>query len=110
MWTAVLPPAMGQAYTLLIAQLDDPAAATPRAQPDVPAALLTSTEVAADPFVFEETAQGKALWKRQHAALFAGYSRGMHEYLATGHNIHREKPEAVADGIRFIAEIPSNQK
>lgn len=35
--------------------------------------------------------------------LFAGYVRGMHEYLATGHNIHREKPEAVADAIRFIA-------
>jgi len=27
-------------------------------------ALLTSTQVAAEPFVFEETAQGKAPWKR----------------------------------------------
>jgi len=29
-----------------------------------PYELLTSTQVAAEPFVFEETAQGKALWKR----------------------------------------------
>lgn len=100
---AMLPPNLAADYRELMAQLDNDAALAPRSQPDVPVALLTSTNVAAEPFVFEETAQGKALWKRQHAALFAGYTRGMHEYLATGHNIHREKPEAVADAIRFIA-------
>ncbi|PTL74975.1 alpha/beta hydrolase, partial [Vitiosangium sp. GDMCC 1.1324] len=44
-----------------------------------------------------------ALWKRQHAVLFAGFSRGTHQYYATGHNIHRENPKAVADAIRFVA-------
>lgn len=100
---SMLPPNMAEDYKLLIAQLDSTAAAAPRAQPDVPVALLTSTQVAAEPFVFEETAQGKALWKQQHAALFAGFSRGTHQYFATGHNIHRENPKAVADAIRAIA-------
>ncbi len=100
---AMLPPAMGEDYKLLIAQLDSKAAAVPHQQPDLPVALLTSTQVSSKPFVFEETDQGKAIWKRQHAALFAGFSRGTHQYFATGHNIHRENPKAVADAIRAVA-------
>jgi pimeloyl-ACP methyl ester carboxylesterase len=100
---SMLPPSMAADYRQLIAQLDSEAAASPRSLPDVPVALLTSTQVAAKPFVFEETEQGKALWKRQHAVLFAGFSRGTHQYYATGHNIHRENPKAVADAIRFVA-------
>ena len=99
---SMLPPKMAEDYKLLIAQLDN-APETPRSLPDLPVALLTSTQVAAEPFVFEETAQGKALWKHEHADLFAGVSRGMHEYYATGHNIHRENPKAVAEAIRFVA-------
>ena len=99
----MLPPAMGADYRVLIAQLDAPAAATPPAMPDVPVAVLTSTRVAAEPFVFEETAQGKALWKAQHAALFAQFSRGTQGYVATGHNIHRERPKAVVEAIRAVA-------
>jgi hypothetical protein len=98
----MLPPKMADDYKLLIAQLDSDAAASPRSLTDVPMALLTSTQVAAEPFVFEETAQGKALWKQQHAELFAGVSRGTHQYFATGHNIHRENPTAVADAIRSV--------
>lgn len=99
---SMLPPKMAEDYKLLIAQLDSEAAAASRSLPDLPVALLTSTQVAAEPFVFEETAQGKALWKRQHAELFAGFSRGTHQYYATGHNIHRENPKAVAEAIRFV--------
>lgn len=99
---SMLPPKMADDYKLLIAQLDSDAAASPRSLTDVPMALLTSTQVAAEPFVFEETAQGKALWKQQHAELFAGVSRGTHQYFATGHNIHRENPTAVADAIRSV--------
>jgi pimeloyl-ACP methyl ester carboxylesterase len=100
---SMLPPPLRADYALLIAQLDDADAAAPRAMPDVPVALLTSTQVADEPFVFEETAQGKALWKAQHAALFAQFARGTHCYFATGHNIHREDPKAVADAIRQVA-------
>ena len=99
----MLPPAMAADYHALVTQLDAPAAATPTAMPDVPVALLTSTSVAAEPFVFEETAQGKALWKAQHAALFAAFSRGTHRYFATGHNLHREQPMAVVEAIRGVA-------
>ena len=100
---SMLPPSLGADYAMLIAQLDSADAAAPRAMPDVPVALLTSTQVADEPFVFEETAQGKALWKAQHAALFASFARGTHRYFATGHNIHREDPKAVADAIREVA-------
>lgn len=100
---SMLPPPMRADYALLVTQLDSEDAAAARAMPDVPVALLTSAQVADEPFVFEETAQGKSLWKAQHAALFAGFSRGTHHYFATGHNIHRENPKAVADAIRAIA-------
>ncbi|GAB3351943.1 alpha/beta fold hydrolase [Lysobacter tyrosinilyticus] len=100
---SMLPPKMADDYRVLIAQLDSETALTPRNTPDLPLVLMTSTKVADEPFVFEETAQGKALWKLQHAVLFASYSHGIHEYFATGHNIHRENPKAVADAIRSIA-------
>lgn len=98
----MLPPAMGADYKLLVAQLEGDTAAAPRSLPDVPVALLTATQVAAEPLFFEETAQGKALWKRQHAELFAGVTRGSHQYYLTGHNIHRENPKAVAEAIRSV--------
>lgn len=99
---AMLPPAMGADYRVLVEQLERPDAAAPHAMPDLPVALLTATQVAAEPFVFEETAAGKALWKAQHAALFAGFSRGTHRYFATGHNLHREAPQAVVDAVRAV--------
>lgn len=99
----MLPPALGADYRLLMQQLDAPEAAVAPAMPDVPVMLLTSTQVAEDPFVLEETAEGKAIWKRQHGALFASFSRGSHLYFATGHNIHREKPKDVAEAIRAAA-------
>lgn len=99
---AMLPPNLGKQYKLLTAQMDSYVAGSSHSLPDVPVALLTSTEVAAEPFVFEETAQGKDIWKQQHAELFAKSSRGIHKYYATGHNIHREKPKGVADAIRFV--------
>ncbi len=104
---AMLPPKMVEDYKLLVAQLDTEAAAPSSGLPDLPVALLTSTQVAAKPFVFEETAQGKALWKRQHAELFANFSQGSHRYFSTGHNIHRENPKAVADAIRSVAAASS---
>ena len=103
MLLGMLPPNMAADYKLLIAQLDGAAAAVRDSRADVPVALLTSTQVADEPFVLEETEQGKAIWKREHAALFAGFSHGTHQYFATGHNIHREHPKAVADAIRAVA-------
>lgn len=98
----MLPPPLAADYTLLVTQLDHADAAAPRTMPDLPVALLTSTQVADAPFVFEETAHGKSLWRAQHAALFASFSRGTHRYFATGHNLHREDPKAVADAIRAV--------
>lgn len=99
---SMLPPPMAADYTLLIAQLDSDAAATTRAQPQLPVALMTSTQVPDEPFVLEETGPGKAVWRQQHGALFASFSRGTHQYFASGHNIHREHPNAVAAAIRQV--------
>ncbi|WP_425478408.1 alpha/beta fold hydrolase [Luteimonas yindakuii] len=107
MLLSMLPPAMAADYRALVARLDSPEAATPAAMPDVPVVLLTATQVAAEPFVFEETAQGKALWRAQHGALFAQFSRGTHRYLDTGHNLHHEDPAAVVDAIREVAATGS---
>ncbi len=106
---AMLPPTMGEDYKLLVAQLDSDAAMAPHRQPDLPVALLTSTQVSPEPFVLEETEQGKVIWKRQHAELFAGFSRGTHQYFATGHNIHRENPKAVADAVRAVAAMTTGR-
>ncbi|WP_343145378.1 hypothetical protein [Stenotrophomonas sp. ATCM1_4] len=95
---------MAADYQTLVAQLDAPDAATPRTMPDVPVALLTSTQVAAKPFVLEETVQGKAVWKAQHVMQFAGFARGSHRYFATGHNIHREDPAAIVDAIHAVTD------
>ncbi|NII09485.1 alpha/beta fold hydrolase [Oleiagrimonas sp. C23AA] len=100
---AMLPPKMAADYRILVAQLESPDATRARIMPDVPVALLTSTRVADKPFVFEETSRGKALWKAEHAALFATFSRGTHRYVATGHNIEREQPQAVVEAIRSVA-------
>lgn len=99
----MLPPALAADDRAMVAQLDSPDALRMRAMPDVPVALLTSTRVPDEPFVFEETARGKALWKAQHAALFATFSRGTHRYVASGHNIQREQPEAVVEAIGRVA-------
>lgn len=100
---AMLPPALAADYTLLIEQLDAPGADTPRTMPDVPVALLTATQLAAEPLFFEETAAGKALWKHQHALLFSAFTRGSHRYLPTGHNLQREDPAAVVAAISAVA-------
>lgn len=100
----MLLPSMAADYQILTAQLDAPGAQTPLAMPDLPVALLTATQVAAEPFVFEETAAGKALWKTQHAALFSGFNHGFHRNFSSGHNIHRENPAAVAEAIKEIAD------
>lgn len=99
----MLPPAMAADYTVLIEQLDRAGAAPSAPMPDVRVALLTSTQVASEPFVLEETALGKSLWKSQHAALFASFARGTHAYFDTGHNIHAEDPKAVAAAVREVA-------
>ena len=100
-----LPPAMAADYALLTGQLDAPGAQTPRTMPDVPVALLTATQLAAEPLFFEETAAGKALWKAQHALLFSGFTRGSHRYLSTGHTLQREDPASVVAAIQSVAGI-----
>ncbi|KAA8994916.1 alpha/beta hydrolase [Stenotrophomonas cyclobalanopsidis] len=103
---AMLPPSMAADYRVLVEQLDAADAASERAMPDVPVALLTATQVADEPLVFEETAAGKVIWKAQHALLFSTFARGVHRYVATGHSIAKEDPAAVVQAIGEMAAIP----
>lgn len=102
---AMLPPSMAADYRVLVEQLDAADAASERAMPDVPVALLTATQVADEPFVFEETAAGKVIWKAQHALLFSTFARGVHHYVATGHSIAKEDPAAVVQAISEMAAM-----
>lgn len=107
---AMLPPSMAADYRVLVEQLDavDAAdAAGERAMPDVPVALLTATQAADEPLVFEETAAGKVIWRAQHALLFSTFARGVHRYVATGHSIAKKDPAAVVQAIDEMAAIPA---
>jgi len=104
---AMLPLSMAADYRVLVEQLDAADVANVPAMPDVPVALLTATQVAEKPLVFEETAAGKVIWKAQHALLFSTFARGVHRYVATGHDIAREDPAAVVQAIAEMAAIPA---
>ncbi len=104
---AMLPPSMAADYRVLVEQLDAADAAGERAMPDVPVALLTATQVADKPLVFEETAAGKVIWRAQHALLFSTFARGVHRYVATGHSIAKEDPPAVVQAIGEMAAMPA---
>jgi len=104
---AMLPPSMAADYRALVEQLDAADAASERSMPDVPVALMTATQVADAPFVFEETAEGKVIWKAQQALLFSTFARGVHRYVATGHDIAREDPAAVVQAIAEMAAMPA---
>lgn len=99
---AMLPSKLAQDYRGLMSQLDQVDEGNPNDDYDVPVVLLTSTKLSKDAFVFEETALGKSLWKRQHAALFSQFSKGTHLYTQFGHNVHRESPKLVSDAVRMI--------
>lgn len=104
---AMLPPSMAADYRVLVEQLDAADAAGERAMPDVPVALLTATQVADEPLVFEETAAGKVIWRAQHALPFSTFARGVHRYVATGHSIAKEDPPAVVQAIGEMAAMPA---
>jgi len=104
---AMLPPSMAADYRVLVEQLDAADAAGERAMPDVPVALLTATQVADKPLVFEETAAGKVIWRAQHALLLSTFARGVHRYVATGHSIAKEDPPAVVQAIGEMAAMPA---
>ena len=70
--------------------------------PDVPVALLTATQLAAEPLFFEETAEGKALWKAQHALLFRD-SRAARIATWQPATLQREDPAAVVAAIQSVS-------
>lgn len=104
MMLKMMPPAMKADYQKLIQQLDAaPAMVTPIAA-SMPTTLLTSTKHYDDPFVFEETTQGKQLWLSNHKVLFSEVMHGSHIRISTaGHNLHLEQPKRVAEAITSLA-------
>ena len=74
----------------------------PRTMPDVPVALLTATQLAAEPLFFEETAAGKALWKAQHA-LLSRASRAARTATGNRPTLQREVPAAVVAAIQSVS-------
>ena len=90
-------------YEVLLKQMDSqPNVVTPLPA-NIPTALLTSTKVSNEPFVFEETKQGKLAWLNIHIDLFKSVTQGVHYRVNNaGHNIHVEKPELVINAITSL--------
>lgn len=105
MMAANLPPAMLADYQILVEWMDRmPAEVTPLPA-GIPAVLFTSTQTYEEPFVFEETGEGRAAWLAVHSALFANVRSGAHIRIPdAGHNIHAEQPARVAAGVEQVLE------
>ena len=61
---------------------------------------ITSSKVSDQPFVLEETPQGKKVWLKLHADLLNRANKSHHIVLSdVGHNIHKDRPRLVIEQI-----------
>lgn len=71
--------------------------------PDVPAVVLTSTQVREKPEFFMHTPPAVAVWRELHDQLFRQFSSGSHVVTASsGHNIQLEEPALVSAAIEQV--------
>ncbi len=109
MLLSVMPPVMQADYQVLIDQMDSSGDAVTPLPADMPVVLFSSTAKFAQPFVFEETEMGRALWLQVHQELFSNVQDGAHIRVSdAGHNIHTEQPETVAAAIVKLVERLDN--
>lgn len=105
MMEQMLPQNLKADYFYIMKQLDTAGEAVVPIETDIPTIILTSITPAEEPFVFEETPKGKAIWRGLHRALIEGNTHAEQILLENvGHNIHREKPEVVANAIKRVAD------
>ncbi|MDT0593746.1 alpha/beta fold hydrolase [Glaciecola petra] len=87
-------------YKLLIEQMDNACKHTRALPKNIPVHVITAGQVSNEPFAFNETEQGKALWIKQHSELISNQERQVHHIVdSPDHNLHKTHPELVANSI-----------
>jgi len=105
-----MPSEMQADYRMLISQMDRTDNRLEPLRSDLPTILFTSTAAFKNPFVFEETKEGRALWLHLHSKLFSQVRNGSHVRVPNaGHNIHTEQPERIAKAIIEIIGLIENE-
>lgn len=101
-----MPSNLQQRYRLLIQQLDNLQTRNVPFPSYLPVVLLTSTMEYKQPFVFEETPEGRIVWLQQHRTLIEKSKRSAHILLnQIGHNIHTDKPKLIVDAIELSQSL-----
>ena len=71
--------------------------------PDVPVAVLTSSQRREKPELFLETPAAVEVWRDLHARFLRGFRNGVHVVTPhSGHNIHQEQPQLVIDAVEQV--------
>jgi pimeloyl-ACP methyl ester carboxylesterase len=97
-------------YKLLIEQMDRASKHTQALPKNMSAHVLTAGRVSNEPFAFNETEQGKALWIKQHSELISNQERQVHHIIdSPSHNLHKTHPEFVAKSILALINSRSDK-
>ncbi len=97
------PPAAKADLALVQKIFDEAKLPTSSAIPDMPMAILTSTQVTRNNPFYQETAPALAVKRELHARLFAQYSNGTHIVTnQSSHHIQFDEPHLVIDTINLV--------
>lgn len=97
-------------YKLLIEQMDNASKHTRALPTNMSVHILTAGRVSNEPFAFNETEQGKALWIKQHSELISNKERQVHLIIdSPHHNLHKTHPELVAKSIVAVINARSDK-
>ena len=102
-FAAIVPPKFQPELALLQPVLDSGELALPGKLPDVPAIVLTSTQVASEPMFFVETKEALAIKRDLHAGFLRQFRDGSQVLTEkSGHNIQLEEPELVTAAVQKV--------
>lgn len=100
---SMAPPAAKADLALAQKIFDDAKLPTSSAIPDMPMAILTSTQVTRNNPFYQETAPALAVKRELHSRLFTQFSNGIHIVTnQSGHHIQFDEPHLVIDAINLV--------
>jgi pimeloyl-ACP methyl ester carboxylesterase len=100
---SMAPPAVKADLALVQKIFDEAKLPTTSAIPDMPMAILTSTQVTRNNPFFQETAPALAVKRDLHARFFAQFSNGAHIVTnQSGHHIQLDEPHLVTEAINLV--------
>ncbi|WMW80054.1 alpha/beta hydrolase [Undibacterium cyanobacteriorum] len=100
---SMAPPAAKADLALVQKIFDEAKLPTTSAIPDVPMAILTSTQVTRNNPFYQETAPALAVKRELHSRLFTQFSNGAHIVTnQSGHHIQLDEPHLVIEAIKVV--------